>query len=99
MLRFLSESATRVTDTAIIRTDTTDPIRTTTDTTDPIRTIATITGLNLTGITGIECITVTIIISSIITIATRGTRTNNETLAAAVMRVSNPDCSPLGINR
>jgi hypothetical protein len=48
MLRFPS-------DTAIIRTDTTDPIRTK-DTTDPIRTIAIITGLNITGTTGIVLI-------------------------------------------
>jgi len=48
MLRFPLESATRVTDTAIIRTDTTDPIRT----------MAPITGLHITGTTGIGFITI-----------------------------------------
>jgi hypothetical protein len=26
-------------------------------------------------------------------------RANNETLSVAAMRISNPDCSPVGINR
>jgi hypothetical protein len=56
MLRFPSDTAIIRTDTAIIRTDTTNPIRTT-DTTDPIRTIAIITGLSITGTTGIALIT------------------------------------------
>jgi hypothetical protein len=66
MLRFPSESATWVTDTAIIRPDTTNPIRIT-DTTDPIHTIATITGLNITGTTGIGFITTAITVIIITT--------------------------------
>ena len=92
MLRFPSESATRVTDTAIIRMDTTYPIRTT-DTTDPIHTIATITDQNITGITGIE-FTTTIIITIAIggTKDTKETRTNNKALTVAAMRISNDVC-------
>ena len=58
-----------------------------------------------TGITGIECITATIVI--IITIAiggtkgtrgTRETRTNNEALTVTPTCVSNPDCSPMRVD-
>jgi hypothetical protein len=56
----------------------------------------TITDLNITGITGIEFTTTTIIITIAIgrTKDTKETRTNNKAPSVASMRVSNEDCSP-----